>query len=276
MMLLAVDHQTIYRYDQPMRHVTQSHRLQPSRFDGQSVIDWEVVVEGGRFGASFVDGAGDRLSTLSMAGPLSELAVVVRGRVETSDTAGVLKGHRESIHPFAYLRHTTATRADAALRQLANEALGETGIRDPLDAAHRLSAAVADTIDYQPGVTHSHTTAAQALAEGRGVCQDHAHALIAMAVQAGLPARYVIGYLHSGADGAAHEASHAWAEVHVAGLGWVGFDVSNRCCPDERYIRLGSGLDALQAAPIRGVSRGAGSEALDVQVAINAIGQDQQ
>lgn len=275
-MLLAVDHQTLYRYDRPMRHVTQSHRLQPSHFDGQRVIDWEVLVEGGRFGAGFVDGAGDRINTLSKAGPLDELAVVVRGRVETSDTAGVLKGHRESIHPVAYLRHTAATCTDDALRQLARDALGEAGIRDPLDAAHRLSAAVADAIQYQPGVTHSHTTAAQALAEGRGVCQDHAHALIAVAVEAGLPARYVIGYLHSSADGAAHEASHAWAEVHVAGLGWVGFDVSNRCCPDERYIRLGSGVDALQAAPIRGVSRGTGTEAMQVDVAVSALGQDQQ
>ncbi len=275
-MLLSVDHQTLYRYDQPMRHVTQSHRLQPSRFDGQSVIDWEVSVEGGRFGASFVDGAGDRLNTLSMPGPLSELAVVVRGRVETSDTSGVLKGHRESINPVAYLRCSAATRADDALRQLASDALGEAGTRDQLDAAHRLSAAAADAIEYQPGVTHSHTTAAQALCKGRGVCQDHAHALIAMAVLAGLPARYVIGYLHSSADGAAHEASHAWAEVHVAGLGWVGFDVSNRCCPDERYIRLGSGLDALQAAPIRGVSRGMGVEAMQVEVSISAVGQDQQ
>ena len=47
------------------------------------------------------------------------------------------------------------------------------------------------------------------------------------------------------------------------GLGWMGFDPANRCCPDERYIRLGSGRDARDAAPIRGVSRGGGIEAMD-------------
>ena len=85
-----------------------------------------------------------------------------------------------------------------------------------------------------------------------------AHALIALAHAAGLPARYVTGYLLTGDDAEAGEAAHAWAEIYVDGLGWIGFDPANRCCPDERYIRLGSGRDAREAAPIRGVSRGGG------------------
>ena len=92
--------------------------------------------------------------------------------------------------------------------------------------------------------------------------------MIAIARAADIPARYVSGYLHSGADGSAHEAAHAWAELYVAGYGWIGFDPANRCCPDARYIRLGSGLDAQDAAPIRGVSRGQGAESLDVTVAV--------
>jgi transglutaminase-like putative cysteine protease len=127
---------------------------------------------------------------------------------------------------------------------------------------------VTDAIAYRPGVTHAHTTAAEALALGEGVCQDHAHALLALARLRGLPARYVSGYLFADAAGQAHEAAHAWAEVFVAGLGWVGFDPANRCCPDDRYIRLGSGFDAQDAAPIRGIARGGGQEAMDVTVAI--------
>jgi transglutaminase-like putative cysteine protease len=66
--------------------------------------------------------------------------------------------------------------------------------------------------------------AAEALALGEGVCQDHAHALIACARQRAIPARYVSGYLFATEDGTPHEAAHAWAELHVPGLGWVGFD----------------------------------------------------
>ena len=71
-------------------------------------------------------------------------------------------------------------------------------------------------------------------------------------------------------DDAEGEAAHAWAELHVDGLGWIGFDPANRCCPDERYIRLGSGRDAREAAPIRGVSRGGAGEAMDVTVVVAA------
>ena len=100
------------------------------------------------------------------------------------------------------------------------------------------------------------------------MARHHAHALIALAHAAGLPARYVSGYLLATEGETPEEASHAWAEIHLASLGWVGFDAANACCPDERYIRLGSGRDARDAAPIRGVSRGGGVEALDVTVVV--------
>jgi transglutaminase-like putative cysteine protease len=268
-MRLTVDHVTRYRYDAPVRGVVQSHRLTPSVYDGQRVLDWQVAVSDGVAGAAFRDGAGDCIQGWTVAGPVAEIVVTVKGTVETVDLTGVLKGYRETVNPECYLRSTVPTRADMALSRLAESA--KTGIG--LDLAHALSAAVADAIAYRPGVTSAHTTAAEALALGEGVCQDHAHALIAVARARGMPARYVSGYLHSDSTGEAHEAAHAWAELFVPGLGWVGFDPANRCCPDARYIRLGSGMDAQDAAPIRGVSRGEGHEALDVVVAVLAGAQ---
>ena len=263
-MRLTVDHVTRYSYGQPARSVVQSHRLTPSNFAGQRAIDWEVTVSGGRKGAQHRDGAGDLVQGWTIPGPVSEVTVHVRGTVETSDLAGVLRSHRETVAPDCYLRETPATEADVALEQLAQ---GVTA-PDALSLAHALSAAVSNAIAYHPGVTHAHTTAAEALALGEGVCQDHAHALIALARFRGIPARYASGYLFATEDGTMHEAAHAWAELHVTGLGWVGFDPANRCCPDERYIRLGSGFDAQDAAPIRGMARGGGGESMDVSVAI--------
>jgi transglutaminase-like putative cysteine protease len=255
-MRLTVDHQTTYRYDHPVRSAVQSHRLAPSVFEGQRTLDWEVTVTGGVPGGSFRDGAGDRVQAWTVAGPLQEITVSVRGSVETQDCAGVLRGHRESLAPETLAR-------------------GVAG-RDRLDMAHALAAAVAGAIAYRPGATHAHTTAAEALALAEGVCQDHAHALIACARVHGIPARYVSGYLLAAQDGTPHEAAHAWTELHVPGLGWVGFDPANRCCPDPRYIRLGSGFDARAAAPIRGIARGLSGgapEGLDVRVAILAGAQ---
>jgi transglutaminase-like putative cysteine protease len=270
-MILTVRHATTYRYDQPVRGVVQSHRLTPSLFDGQRVIDWRIAVSDGLAGGAFRDGAGDWVASHSALGPLSEITVTVDGTIETFDLTGLLRGHRERVPPEAYLRDTPATRADVALTDLGRDALA--GVDDPLDCAHRLSAAVAKAIAYRPGATHAHTTAAEALGLGEGVCQDHAHALCAVARAQGMPARYVSGYLHATEDGSAHEAAHAWAEIWVKGLGWVGFDPANACCPDERYIRLGSGHDTRDAAPIRGIARGQGNESLEVTVAVEAAQQ---
>ena len=120
-------------------------------------------------------------------------------------------------------------------------------------------------------MTEAGTTAAEALALEQGVCQDHAHALIACAHLHGLPARYVSGYLHSSADGEPHDAAHAWTEIHVGSLGWVGFDAANACCPDARYVRLGSGYDAQDAAPVRGLTVGSGAESMDVRLQVQEM-----
>lgn len=265
-MILTIAHRTTYRYDAPIRMAVQSLRLTPSQFAGQKVIEWQVSVEGGQKGACFRDGAGDWIEGWSVRGPADHVTVAVAGTVETSDLAGLLTGHREAVNPAVYLRETQATRADATLAGLARAAAAESA--EPLARAHALSRRVAEAIAYRPGATEAHTTAAEAMALGEGVCQDHAHAMIAAARVLGLPARYASGYLFATEDGSAHEAAHAWAEVWIAGLGWIGFDPANRACPDDRYVRLGSGFDARDAAPIRGIARGPGRETLDVTVAV--------
>ncbi len=263
-MKLHVSHSTRYAFDPPMRGVAQSLRLWPSTFEGQKVQRWDVSIEGGTRGAGFRDGAGDWIETITFLGPVGEIVVNVEGIVETENRSGLLKGHREKVPPMAYLRHTDYTRPDAEFKIMAERAIadGKTG----LDLAHHLSSLISDAIKYTPGETDPSTTAAEALASGNGVCQDHAHALIAAALAANIPARYVTGYLHAQGDIA--EASHAWAELYVSDFGWVGFDASNRACPDEHYVRVGSGFDSIDAAPIRGVAQGSGTEALSINVSV--------
>ena len=270
-MKLRISHETTYRYGRPIRNLVQSLRLTPSIFEGQKIHEWQIDVTDGIRGPGFRDGAGDWIEGWTVRGPVDQVTISIEGRIDTRDLAGVLRGHREMIHPMAYLRDTAATKPDDALRDLAASVQGSTD--DSLDLAHRLSSTVTDKIAFKPGVTGHATTAAEALALGEGVCQDHTHALVTLARIRNLPARYVSGYLHSTIDGQAHDAAHAWAEIHVQGLGWVGFDAANKCCPDERYVRLGSGLDASDAAPIRGVAMGSGAEELAVAVRVEELAQ---
>ena len=103
--------------------------------------------------------------------------------------------------------------------------------------------------------------------QGSGVCQDHTHIFIAAARRLGFPARYVSGYLML--DRCAEQAaSHAWAEAHVGGLGWVAFDVANGISADERYVRVATGRDYRDAMPVSGIRFGHAEERLAVQITV--------
>ncbi len=138
--------------------------------------------------------------------------------------------------------------------------------RDVIAALHEIMSAIADDVEYSPGDTHVHTTGAEALEQGSGVCQDHAHIFCAVCRTLGIPARYVSGYLSHGAGHEAHAASHAWADAYVDHLGWVSFDPSNRTCATESHIRTATGLDYAEACPIRGVRSGGGVETMTFSV----------
>ena len=267
-MKLGVAHESTYRFDPAMRGVVQSLRLTPSVFETQLTHRWSIEIDGATLGSGFRDGAGDWIETAMVLGPVDSVTVRVSGDVETTDAGGILKGHKERVRPETYMRPTQATKPDRALTDLAAHTVSSLTSEQSLDAAHALANAVSDAIAYTPGQTRQGTTAAEALALGHGVCADHAHSLIALAIASEIPARYVTGYLLSSEPGASLEATHAWAELWVKDVGWIGFDPSNRTCPDERYIRIGSGADASEAAPIRGVAQGMGEEGLEIAVSV--------
>jgi len=269
-MRLSIRHVTTYTYDPPAERCALRLRLYPPSFDSQRVTGWTVSVNGQAVPPLITTATGDRESIWTSAAAGAEVAIVAEGEVETQDAAGVVKGLRDTVRPQVYLRTTPLTGADDRIAALAAGASGQT----PLDRLHALFNAVADAIAYTPGATSSSTTAAQALKAGQGVCQDHAHVFISAARSLGLPARYVVGYLLA-SDTMVTE-THAWAEAWASDIGWVGFDAANRLCPTDRYVRLGCGLDAADAAPIRGNVSGGPKERLSASVDIApAPGQSQ-
>ena len=128
--------------------------------------------------------------------------------------------------------------------------------------ANRIVAFIRDQFVYEPGMTKVHSTADEILSVGGGVCQDFAHLTIGVLRLAGIPTRYVSGYLAPAANSAASsigaQASHAWLEAQLPGLGWTGFDPTNGCMVDERHIRVAVGRDYSDVPPMRGVYRSHG------------------
>ena len=126
---------------------------------------------------------------------------------------------------------------------------------------------------YERGSTDVHTRADEALADGRGVCQDFAHVLLGACRAHGVAARYVSGYLFdpNGNGGDDHTASHAWVDVHEEGRGWLSLDPTHDTEQTERYVRVGVGRDYADVPPTRGVYRGSAVEGLDVSVVIREL-----
>ena len=262
-MLITVRHVTRYIYDEPVNYTVQSLRLTPAQFKGQRIADWHVRVLGCSKSLQFKDGFGNTVDLVTVYARHRELVIEANGTVETSDCSGVVSGLAKAIPPRVFLKETDQTRPDSAIRELA-QSVGE---KDPLDRVHALAGIVRDRIDYVAGITDNHTGAAAALADGKGVCQDHAHVFISAARTLGIPARYITGYLLMD-EAQPADAHHAWAEAWIDPLGWVAFDIANRVCPTDRYVRLAAGLDAGYAAPIIGSRRGGASEKLEVSVAV--------
>ena len=272
-MRLSVRHRTTYKYTSRARYLAQVLRMTPLDGPGQKVLRWSVEADRGRRLPHYTDGYGNHTHLHTLHEWHDELSIAVKGVVETWDTSGVQGMLAEPLPPAFFARSTPLTAPDELVARLAEKAASEP---DALAQLHRLMLCVHQDVAYVIGVTSTETTASEALLGGAGVCQDHAHVFIAAARWLGIPARYVSGYLHTGGDAGDALASHAWAEAFVPDLGWVGFDPANGIAPTERYIRTGVGLDYGDAAPVRGVRRGAPGHSLHVHVHVERIAVQQQ
>ena len=264
-MRLSIVHTTRYRFDRPVDYALQELRLMPRSGPGQEVLSWNIELAGGRRQVDFADQHGNHVVLVRANTGVEALEIHCRGEVETSDTHGIF-GRHQGPAPLWYITRSTAlTRQGPQVRALARKlaAIEDTDIA----RLHALRDLVADAVTWETGRTHAETSAEDALTAGHGVCQDQAHVFLAAARAAGYPGRYVSGYLMLD-DRIEQDASHAWAEVHVEDLGWVGFDVSNGIAPDERYVRIATGLDYREAAPVSGLRFGEAAEDMSVTLQV--------
>ena len=263
-MRLSVRHTTRYTFVAPVLHALQRLRLTPKTTQGQRVIDWTMRFENAVQQLDYEDQNHNRVTLIAVEAGAPFVSVECYGVVETEDHAGVIGHHAGNLPLWSFIGQTALTRPGPRLRDLVRDLRPEG---DRIAFLHALSGRIADRIIYGTGNTGVTTTAEQAAAAGAGVCQDHAHIFLAAARMFDIPTRYVSGYLMMN-DRIDQEATHAWAEAYVEGIGWIGFDISNRISPDSRYVRVATGRDYRDAAPITGITYGTSSEDLHVAVAV--------
>lgn len=264
-MRLSILHTTAYRFETPLVHAVQRLRLTPKSTQGQEIVAWDMQFESAARQLEYEDQHRNTTTLIGLDPGAQDVTVTCCGIVDTHDHAGVIGRHAGHLPLWSFRGQTPLTRPGAGMRGLIRD-LRKDGLAG-LDTLHALSARVRDTIAYQTGATSVTTTAEESWTLAHGVCQDHAHVFIGIARALDIPARYVSGYLMMD-DRIEQSATHAWAEAHVDNLGWVGFDISNGISPDQRYVRLATGRDYRDAAPITGVSVGGSASDLTVKVAV--------
>lgn len=260
-MRVSIDHLTRYSYEEPAAAIVQILRVTPRSCDSQYVVNWRLDVDADGRVIPFTDAQGNACHIFYADRPLMELAIRVSGTVVTTDTNGVMSGCREPLTPSVYLRFTESTRCSVEIIALAEECRR----RDELASAHGLMMEIHRRMRFVAGATQVATHAAEAFIQGQGVCQDLAQIFISAARHLGIPARYVSGHF-AAPDHPQQEASHAWAEAFIDRLGWVAFDPTQAMCATEGHVRVAVGMDAQDAAPIRGSRKGGGTESLAVEV----------
>jgi transglutaminase-like putative cysteine protease len=262
-MYLTIRHDTSYRYEATVHYSIQQLRLTPASGASQVVRRWNIEAPG-KLDATF-DAYGNVLHTLVLNKPHSEIRLRVSGEIDTFPLVdGRLPDGPGPVPLEHFTCSTPLTDPDAAVCELARSV---PSLASPASLI-ALSERIIERVEFQSGVTEVTSTAAEALALGKGVCQDHAHLMLACCRARGVPARYVSGYIEPG--DVPHGASHAWVDVWLEGQGWTSVDVTHASFASEIYCRLAVARDYEAAAPVRGRRIGGREEKLNVSVTVSA------
>ena len=252
-MRLRVAHEIVARFEPPATSVIRTALLTPRTYDGQYVGTWRIDVDRDcRLDRTF-DPFGNVAHTFSLAGPIPSLSIMATGEVEVDDTAGVLAASaHERLPPGIFMRSTPLTAIDAAILDLAarcRTAGGET----MLDRCHALKSILHHEINHRDvdprAAVSTHARAATRRSRRRQTATRSTSPTSSSRCRAPSAPRRgssaAIIWRDDRRD--AGEAAHAWAESYVEGLGWVGFDPCNDCCPTDAYVRVSAGPDRLGA-----------------------------
>lgn len=270
---LHIKHITDYSYSEPLRYALQTLWLTPHTSCAQTVDSWSIGAPEKLYRQN--DAFGNTIESYTFVGTsgnnVRRSLVNAEGNVETFGVAEFID-HESLPHPYLFLRATHLAEPHFTLAEFGRRYIAQsTAGKADLHALLALSQGVAGAVSYQKNSTSVTTTALEAFEAGAGVCQDQAHAMVAICRSLGYPARYVSGYFY-----AANEpdlASHAWCDVclDVADRRWVSIDITHHCLIDERHVRLAMGTDYNACPPIKGVRQGGGEESMTVKITIDPL-----
>ncbi|MCU0492974.1 MAG: transglutaminase family protein [Chloroflexaceae bacterium] len=285
-MFYTIRHRTRFRYSTFISESIMEVRMQPRSDANQRCLKFQLSTTPRTQIFAYRDYHGNTVHHFDVPGRYNKLDIVAEATMDVQpplplpealpdgawadlDAITTDEDHWEMLEPSHYAKPTLL------LQKLAHELRVERRT-DPLTLLRELNTAIYDHFDYAPNTTSVDSPIDHALQEGRGVCQDFAHIMIALLRMLHVPARYVSGYLfhrREDHDRSEQDASHAWIEALLPGLGWVGFDPTNNLLVGERHIRVAVGRDYADVPPTRGIFKGNAESELSVGVQVTSTNE---
>ena len=282
-MLLEIRHVTQYHYAAPVRESVMEVWMQPQKSASQRLVSFELELDPTAQVFSYADYFGNAVYHFDVPQSHDRLTIVARSAVETEARLDLpefldrgewtrLRSDFVRGECFDFLQpHGFVQETDLLKAFVADKGIDDLKRNDPLSAVRDLNATIYKAFEYDAGVTEADSPIDHALTAGKGVCQDFAHIMIAICRSWGVPARYVSGYLFNDrahGDRSDPDATHAWVEVFLPSLRWVGFDPTNNMLTGERHVTVAVGRDYDDVPPSRGVYKGDTDSQLAVGVSV--------
>jgi transglutaminase-like putative cysteine protease len=263
--LIKVEHKTSFTYADRISEAYTELRLRPLSSGGQQCTSFRLVTDPpGVQVRAYRDRLGNDVQHLEVLEDHDQISITALSEVSTAAVFSDSAPEPSPLQVYDYLAPTEYAPFSDPLRELSTTAEGEgTGTERSVEVMRTMRSLLV----YEPGATDVMTRADAALALGRGVCQDFAHVMLAACRQAGIPSRYVSGYLYDPL-GQGEVASHAWVDILDDERGWVSLDPTHDREQTEAYVRVAVGRDYADVPPTRGVFKGTAEETLDVAVRI--------
>ena len=281
----TIAHQTTYYYADAVDESYTVLHLQPRSDQHQFCTKYAIEVSPAARVHSYADRFGNDVQHFAILPPHDALSITTRSNVVTLldhepvppldatrallDVDSKVERLYDFLHESAYVKFTDEVEAFAKEFDVPGESIGAWCSH----VMHHINT----SFTYDADATTVRTTVRGALAARAGVCQDYAHVMIAVLRCAGIPARYVSGYIYRGESrvlGA--EASHAWCEAYLPPYGWVGFDPTNDLLINDHFVKVAIGRDYRDVSPVRGVYRGSKQSEMSVNVAMDVLAGYQQ
>ncbi len=280
-MYYTIRHITRFRYSTPISESIMEVRIQPRSEGSQRCLDFRLHTSPRSRIMTYRGEFGNRVQHFDVPNFHSQLTITAESLVDVTappelpealtpeawDELDVITEHGDfwdTLMPSHFADPTEL------LYELADE-LNVQRRDDPLTVLRELNSAIHNTFEYTPQATRVDSPIDEALLMRKGVCQDLTHIMITLVRHLQIPCRYVSGYLYlpsRGQERASGEATHAWIEAFLPGLGWIGLDPTNDTLTDDRHIRVAIGRDYADVPPTRGVFRGKADSELTVTVRI--------